>query len=361
MLVEELANAIQARLIGAGKTEINGVASLESAGPAELVFVEDTARLQQALGGRAGAVIAPEFWAPELGTSELATPKFGTDEFAAQSAAPAEASTKMKTNAEKPILIVADPRLAFARAARLLHHRHRQHPGVHSTAEVHHSAKLGKAVSIGPNVVLGEDCVIGDHTRIGPGSCIANGVVIAEECFIDNNVTIYAGTRIGKRAAIHAGAVLGSDGFGYVRDRTTGKYEQFPQIGRLEIGDDVEIGANTTIDRGALDVTVIGSGTKIDNLVHIGHNVKIGENVVIAALTGISGSSVIESNVVIGGQVGIGDHARITEGVILGSGSGVLTKKIVRGKGVVFWGRPARPLREYLKELAALAKLGKKK
>ncbi len=258
-------------------------------------------------------------------------------------------------------MIVADPRLAFVRAARLLHHRHRQHPGVHSTAEVHHSAKLGKAVSIGPNVVLGEDCVIGDHTRIGPGSCIANGVVIAEECFIDNNVTVYAGTRIGKRVAVHAGAVLGSDGFGYVRDRSTGKYEQFPQIGRLEIGDDVEIGANTTIDRGALNVTVIGSGTKIDNLVHIGHNVKIGENVVIAALTGISGSSVIESNVVIGGQVGIGDHARITEGVILGSGSGVLTKKIVRGKDVVFWGRPARPLREYLKELAVLAKLTRKK
>jgi len=362
--VEELANAIQARLIGAGKTEINGVASLESAGPAELVFVEDTARLQQALGGRAGAVIAPEFGAPEsgapkFGVPEIGTPKFGTGEFAAQSAAQAEASTK--ANAVKPILIVADPRLAFVRAARLLHHRHRQHPGVHSTAEVHHSVKLGKAVSIGPNVVLGEDCVIGDHTRIGPGSCIANGVVIAEECFIDNNVTVYAGTRIGKRVAVHAGAVLGSDGFGYVRDRSTGKYEQFPQIGRLEIGDDVEIGANTTIDRGALDVTVIGSGTKIDNLVHIGHNVKIGENVVIAALTGISGSSVIESNVVIGGQVGIGDHARITEGVILGSGSGVLTKKIVRGKGVVFWGRPARPLREYLKELAVLAKLTKKK
>jgi UDP-3-O-[3-hydroxymyristoyl] glucosamine N-acyltransferase len=329
MLVEEIANSIQARLLGKGTAEISGVASLESAGATHLVFVEDTARLEQAIASSAGAIIAAEFAA--------------------------------NAKATKPILIVADPRLAFARAARLLHHRRRQHPGVHSTAEVHHSAKLGKAVSIGPNAVLGEDCVIGDHTRIGPGSCIGNGVVIGEECFIDNNVTIYAGTRIGKRAAIHAGVVLGSDGFGYVRDRATGRYEQFPQIGTLEIADDVEVGSNTTIDRGALDATVIGKGTKIDNLVHIGHNVRIGENVVIAALTGISGSSVIESNVVVGGQVGIGDHARITEGVILGSGSGVLTKKIVRGKGVVFWGRPAKPLREYLKELAVLARLAKKK
>src|SRR5579859_401240 len=328
MLVEEIANAIQARLLGKGTTEISGLASLESAGPSQMVFVEDAARLEQALGAPAGAIIAADF------------------------------AANAKTS--KPILIVGDPRLAFARAARLLHHPRRQHPGVHSTAVVHHSVKLGKGVSVGPNAVLGEDCVIGEHTRIGPGSCIGNGVVIGDECFIDNNVSIYAGTRVGKRAAIHAGAVLGSEGFGYVRDAATGKYEQFPQIGTLEIVDNVEVGANTTIDRGALDSTVIGSGTKIDNLVHIGHNVKVGENVVIAALTGVSGSSIIESNAVIGGQVGIGDHARVSEGVILGSGSGVLTKKIVRGKGVVFWGRPAKPLRQYLKELAVLARLAKK-
>ncbi|HEY1273223.1 MAG TPA: UDP-3-O-(3-hydroxymyristoyl)glucosamine N-acyltransferase, partial [Terriglobales bacterium] len=157
-----------------------------------------------------------------------------------------------------------------------------------------------------------------------------------------------------------AGAVLGSDGFGYVRDARAGRYEKFPQIGRLEIGDDVEIGANSTIDRGALDVTRIGRGSKIDNLVHVGHNVQIGEDVVIAALTGISGSVVVEDDVVMGGQVGIGDHAHIESGTILGGGAGVLTNKIVRGKGIVFWGRPARPVREYLKELAMLARLSKK-
>jgi UDP-3-O-[3-hydroxymyristoyl] glucosamine N-acyltransferase len=154
--------------------------------------------------------------------------------------------------------------------------------------------------------------------------------------------------------------VLGSDGFGYVRDEKTGQYEKFPQIGRLEIEDDVEIGANSTIDRGALDVTRIGRGTKIDNLVHVGHNVLIGEDVVIAAQTGLSGSAVVKNNVVIGGQVGIADHVRIEEGAILGAQSGIPSNKIIRGKGIVFWGTPARPIRQYLKELAVLARLAKK-
>ena len=144
-------------------------------------------------------------------------------------------------------------------------------------------------------------------------------------------------------------------------DQATGRYEKFPQVGRLEIEDDVEIGANTTIDRGALDTTRIRRGAKIDNLVHIGHNCEIGEDVVIAAQTGLSGSITIEKNVVLGGQVGIGEHARIQEGVMLGGQAGVLPNKILKGKGIAFWGTPAKPLREYLKELAALARLGRKK
>jgi UDP-3-O-[3-hydroxymyristoyl] glucosamine N-acyltransferase len=154
--------------------------------------------------------------------------------------------------------------------------------------------------------------------------------------------------------------VLGSDGFGYVPDAATGRYEKFPQIGRLEIEDDVEIGANSTVDRGALDVTRIRRGTKIDNLVHVGHNVDIGEDVVIAAQTGVSGSSVIENGVIVGGQVGVADHVRIESGAILGAQSGIPSKKVIRGKGIVFWGTPARPIKEYLKELAVLAKLAKK-
>jgi UDP-3-O-[3-hydroxymyristoyl] glucosamine N-acyltransferase len=154
--------------------------------------------------------------------------------------------------------------------------------------------------------------------------------------------------------------VLGSDGFGYVRDQQTGRYEAFPQIGVLIIQDDVEIGANTTIDRGALGQTIIRRGTKIDNLVHIGHNVDVGEDIVIAAQTGISGSTVVEKNAVIAGQVGLADHVHIGEGVILGAQCGVPSNKIVRGKGELFWGTPARPIKEYLKQLAILARLARK-
>ena len=185
-------------------------------------------------------------------------------------------------------------------------------------------------------------------------------VRIGSGCRLDANVTIYPGTALGDRVVVQAGAVLGSAGFGYVRDAGTGRYEQSPQIGRLVIEDDVEIGANSTIDRGALDETRIGRGTKIDNLVHIGHNVRIGENVVIAAQTGLSGSVTVEDNVVMGGQVGVGDHARIESGAMLGGQCGILPKKVLRGKGVIFWGTPARPVREYLKELAFLSRAAKK-
>jgi len=222
------------------------------------------------------------------------------------------------------------------------------------------TAYLGANAAVEERVVIAERVTIGDATRIGAGSVIGAGVSIGRDCTLYPNVTLYPGTRIGNHVIIHAGAVLGSDGFGYVRDKTTGRYEKFPQIGRLEIEDHVEIGANTTIDRGALEVTRIGRGTKIDNLVHIGHNCQIGEDVVIAAQTGFSGSIVVENNVVLGGQVGIGEHARIGEGVMLGGQGGVLPKKILRGKGVAFWGTPAQPLREYLKQLAALARLAKK-
>jgi len=208
--------------------------------------------------------------------------------------------------------------------------------------------------------VIGENAVIGDGSWIGAGAVIGAGVVVGKKCEIYPRVAIYAGTSLGDRVIVHAGAILGSDGFGYVRDGKSGRYEKFPQMGTLRIGDDVEIGANTTIDRGALDATVIGRGSKIDNLVHVGHNVVMGEDVVLAAQVGISGSCVIEDGVVMGGQAGIGDHAKIEAGVILGGQSGVLPKKVMRGKGVVFWGTPARPLREYLKQLAALARLGKK-
>jgi UDP-3-O-[3-hydroxymyristoyl] glucosamine N-acyltransferase len=326
--LKELAELVQARVVGDGGVEVTGISSIQSASQGDLVFGEDENNLRLALESHASAVIAGNF--------------------------------AVKKANSKPLLVSAQPRLAFARAAQFLGPREKPEPGIHPSAVVHSSARFGEGVTVGERAVIGRGAEIGAKTRIGAGSVIGAGVSIGRDCELYPNVTIYAGVRLGDRVIVHAGAVLGSDGFGYVRDAATGRYEKFPQVGRLEIADDVEIGANSTIDRGALDVTRIGCGTKIDNLVHIGHNVQIGEDVVIAAQTGLSGSAVVENKVVIGGQVGIADHVRIGEGAILGAQSGIPTKKIIRGKGIVFWGTPARPIREYLKELAVLARLAKK-
>lgn len=316
-------------VIGDPRAEVSGVASLESAKPGDLVFVEDGKHLGRALDSGATAVIAGEF----------------ADD----------------NERRKPLLIAPHPRLAFARAAAWLNaDATRLTYGTHPSAVVQHSAEIAANVAIEEGVVIRENVAVERGTRIGAGSVIGPDVKIGADCRIYPNVTIYPKTTIGQRVVIHAGAVLGSDGFGYVRDSATGRYEKFPQIGCLEIENDVEIGANSTIDRGALDVTRIRRGTKIDNLVHIGHNVDVGEDVVIAAQTGLSGSAIVEDNVVIGGQVGIADHVRIEAGAILGAQSGIPSKKVVRGRGVVFWGTPARPLKEYLKELAVLARLARK-
>ena len=173
---------------------------------------------------------------------------------------------------------------------------------------------------------------------VGPGAVVGDEVVIGDGCEIGARVTIYAGVVLGDRVVVQAGAVLGSTGFGYARNAGTGEYVLFPQQGTLTVEDDVEIGANTTIDRGALGETRIGRGTKIDNLVHIGHNCVIGKNVIIAAQTGISGSSVVEDGAILGGQVGIGEHATVGAGVILGGGAGVLSGKKMRGLGRCFGG-----------------------
>jgi UDP-3-O-[3-hydroxymyristoyl] glucosamine N-acyltransferase len=323
-----IAESVQGQVVGDDAVEVSGIASISQATSMDLVFVEDEKTLRAALESRAAAVIAGEF---------------------------ARGNTS-----SKPLLISRHPRLTFARAARLLCPAPGRPPGTHPTAAVHALARLGKGVVVAERAVVGEKAEIGDQTWIGAGAVIGAGVRIGRDCEIYPNVTIYPGAQLGDRVIVHAGAALGSDGFGYVRDSATGRYEKFPQVGRLEIGDDVEIGANSTIDRGALEVTRIGRGAKIDNLVHIGHNCQIGEDVVIAAQTGLSGSIVIEKNVVLGGQVGIGEHALIGEGVMLGGQGGVLPNKVLRGKGVAFWGTPARPVREYLKQLAVLARLAKR-
>jgi UDP-3-O-[3-hydroxymyristoyl] glucosamine N-acyltransferase len=326
--VKEVAEFVQARVLGDETVQLTGISSVESAAPGDLVFVDHEKNLSLALESGASALIGGDFAAG-------------------------------KANA-KPLLLVSQPRLAFARAAQLLCPRPEWKPGVHPSAIVHPSAQLGSGVSIEDRTVINEGVHIGENTRVGSGSVIGPKATIGRNCDLYPNVTLYPGVQLGDRVIVHSGAVLGSDGFGYVRDQATGRYEKFPQIGRLEIEDDVEIGANTTIDRGALDTTRIGRSVKIDNLVHIGHNCQIGENVIIAAQTGLSGSITIERDVVLGGQVGIGEHARIEEGVMLGGQGGVLPNKVLRGKGIAFWGTPAKPVREYLKGLAVLARLARK-
>ena len=328
--VGEIAGAVGARVVGDEQVSIRRVASISSASSGDLVFVDEEKHLQSALDSAAAAIISKSSDCRAI---------------------------------SKPLLICENPKLAFARAAAFLEsHAHLEHRawGIHPSAVVLPTARVAETATVDPWTFVGDHAAIGERTWIGAGSVIGRAVSIGEDCRIYPRVTIYPGTRIGNRVMIHAGAVLGSDGFGYVRDPETGRHQKFPQIGRLEIEDGVEIGANTTIDRGALETTYIGRGAKIDNLVHIGHNCQIGENVIIAAQAGFSGSVVVEDNAVIGGQVGVGEHARIQGGVLLGGQAGVLPNKVLRGRGVAFWGTPAKPLREYLKSLAALARLGRK-
>jgi UDP-3-O-[3-hydroxymyristoyl] glucosamine N-acyltransferase len=322
-----MADWIGARLRGDGSVELRGISSIQQASPGDLVFVEEGKHLEKAMRSRAAAVIAGEF---------------------------------ALEGSLKPVLLCDQPRLAFARAAKLLRAQPERQAVIHPSALVDSSVDCGAGVAIEERAVIREGAKIGERTWIGAGSVIGAHAILGEDCELYPQVTVYPGVRLGNRVIVHSGAVLGSDGFGYVRDKASGRYEKFPQVGRLEIADDVEIGANSTIDRGALEITRIGRGTKIDNLVHVGHNVQIGEDVVIAAQTGVSGSAVIERQVLVGGQVGIADHVRIEAGAILGAQSGIPSKKVIRGRGVTFWGTPARPIREYLKELAVLARLAKK-
>ena len=317
--VAELAAHTGGRVIGDGAILINRIAALESAGKGEIAFVEDEKLLDSARGSGASCLIVPEN---------------------------AQIDAPCRIEAERP-------KLAFALIAELLHPRKRREPSIHPTAVVAGSAEIDESVFAGAMVEIGERTRVGAGTQIHAGTVIGNDVRLGRDCVIYPNVVLYDGVTLGDRVILHAGVVVGADGFGYVRGE--GGYHKFPQIGTVVIEDDVEIGAHTCIDRGALGRTRIGRGTKIDNLVQIAHNVEIGERVVIAAQTGISGSTIIESDAVIGGQVGMGDHARVQSGAVIGSKAGVLPGKIVRAG--VWWGIPVQPLDEYKRLNAHLGRL----
>jgi UDP-3-O-[3-hydroxymyristoyl] glucosamine N-acyltransferase len=207
---------------------------------------------------------------------------------------------------------------------------------------------------VGPYTVIEDGVEIGEETQIGPFCFLGYGAHVGKQCRLYPHVTLYAGAALGNRVIVHSGAVIGSDGFGYVAGE--GKHWKFPQVGEVEIADDVEVGANTTIDRGSLERTEISAGVKLDNLIHIAHNVRIGEHTVIAAQTGISGSVVIGKNVAFGGQAGLGDHCRIEDGAIIGGQAGILPGKTIRS-GQIVWGTPARPLDKFKEQFAWLGRL----
>jgi UDP-3-O-[3-hydroxymyristoyl] glucosamine N-acyltransferase len=319
--VHEIAEHLKAGFEGAGDLDITGAAPLETAGPREIAFIASRKAAAQADQSQAGCLLV-------------------TREFPAG----------------RTVIRVDDPRGGFANVIGLLYPRPTITPGVHPTAVLAPDAEIAPTAAIGAHAVIGAGVRIGERTSIGPSCTIGAGVRIGADGLLHANVTIYDHVSIGARAVLHSGCVLGADGFGFVRGPEG--YQKFPQIGRVEIGDDVEIGANSCVDRAALGVTRIGDGVKLDNLVHIGHNCSIGKHVVIAAQTGLSGGVIVEDYAVIGGQVGIGDKARIETGAVLGSGCGILTSKIVR-KGQVVWGTPARPLKEHLAQLASLSRLPK--
>lgn len=317
--VAELAEHVGGSVIGDGEILIHQVAGLESAGEGDIAYVEDEKLFAAGGASKASCVIVP---------------------------AGAEVQTSCRIEVTKP-------KLAFALIAALLHPPKHREPFVHPSAAIAKTADVDLTVFIGPHVTIGEGTRIGSGTRIEAGVVIGDHVSVGRDCVLHPGVTLYDNVRVGDRVILHAGAVIGADGFGYVRDDMG--HHKFPQRGTVLIEDDVELGAHTCVDRAALGQTRIGRGTKIDNLVHVGHNCDIGERVVIAAQTGISGSVIIEDDVVIGGQVGFGDHIRVLSGAVIGSKAGVLPGKIVRPG--VWWGIPIQPLDEYKRLNAHVGRL----
>jgi UDP-3-O-[3-hydroxymyristoyl] glucosamine N-acyltransferase len=252
----------------------------------------------------------------------------------------------------KVLIRVANPRVAFAKVLPLFFPERTFAPGIHPSAVVDKSAKVDPAAHIGPHCVIEANVQIGARTVLHSGIHVSENSKIGDDAKVFPNVTIYSATRIGNRVRIHSGSVIGSDGFGYVFDE--GSHRKVPQIGNVIIHDDVEIGANVTIDRGALGPTVIGKGTKIDNLVQIAHNVQIGENCIIVAQAGISGSTKLGNYVTVAGQAGLAGHIKIGDGAIIAGQSGV--RKDV-GPGEKLWGSPAWPDKEYKRQVIALARL----
>ena len=319
----EVAALTGGRLIGPPDVQVAAIAPLERAGPGDLSFLASPRYLPYLERSRASVVLCVEAYAAQ----------------------PAGATAR---------IIVPDPHAALVTVLGVLYPAPTWAAGVHPTAVVGPGATWTDPVSIGPHVVLGRDVRLGRNVRLGAHCVIGDGVTIGDDSELYPQVTCYPGTTVGQRAILHSGVRLGSDGFGFVPGRDGAAHRKIPHVGRCVIGDDVEIGANSCVDRGSVDDTVIDDGTKLDNLVHIAHNVHVGKRCLILALAGIAGSSRVEDDVIIGGEVGVSDH------VTIGRGARVLVQSGVIGDiapGATVWGTPARPHREVLRGIAALYRL----
>ncbi|MFB3819929.1 MAG: UDP-3-O-(3-hydroxymyristoyl)glucosamine N-acyltransferase [Candidatus Methylomirabilales bacterium] len=318
MRLGELAERLGCRLEGDASLEVQGLSSLEGAGPQDLTFVTDARHLARLPASKAAAVIAGEAW----------------------------------PGVDRPALRTPNPLLAFARALALFHPAPPVMPGIHPSAVVAADARVAPTAGVGPL------CVVCPGASVGPGSLleaqvfVGPGVRVGADCRLYAHVTLREGTRVGDRVIIHSGAVLGADGFGYARDGA--RHAKIPQVGRVVVEDDVEIGANTAIDRATLGETRVGRGAKIDNLVQIAHNVSVGPDAILVAQVGIAGSASIGARAVLAGQVGVVDHVKIGDEAIVGAQAGV--NKDVPDKALVL-GSPAVPHLEAKRQFAAIARL----
>jgi UDP-3-O-[3-hydroxymyristoyl] glucosamine N-acyltransferase len=321
LTADVIAVEVGGELRGDPHAEVRGIAPLDRAGDEDLSFLASAKYVPLLAGSRAGVVLVT----PEL------------------SEAPSAARARIVVSKPHDALLALIPR--FYRPPR-------REAGIHHTVDIGAGARIGTGVIIGPFAVIGAEAEIGDGSTIDAHTVVGAGVRIGSDCHFYPATMAYSGTLVGSRVIVHSGARLGSDGFGYVF--RSGRHEKIPHVGRCIIEDDVEIGANTTIDRGSIDDTIIGAGTKIDNLVHVAHNCRVGRSCLIMAQVGIAGSARIEDGCVIAGQVGISGHHTIGKGATLGAQAGVFGD-VPRGE--TWSGYPARPHRASLRAQAALFKL----
>src|SRR5437773_4127746 len=323
LAASEIAALTGGRLVGPGTVTVAGIAPLERAGPGDLSFL-------------ASPRYAPYFERTSASVVLVAPALEGTN------------------GGPETRIVVPDPYAALLVVLPVLYPQAVWEAGVHPTAVIGRGATWQEPIAIGPHAVIGHEVQLGRNVRIGPACVLGDGVAVGDDTELYPGVTLYAGTALGKRVIVHAGAVLGSDGFGYIPGKDGEAHRKIPHVGRCLIGDDIEIGANTCIDRGSVDDTVVGTGTKIDNLVHIAHNVRIGARCLIMAEAGIAGSVQVEDEAIIAGQSGIGDHITIGRGARLLVQAGIISDV---PPGITMSGYPARPHREYLRAQAALYRL----